>query len=111
MNSSTPITNRLSIASIVLLLLSFSSALTAQSPFAGPRSAGMAGAAVAVSDDGSALWTNPAGFARDPRLDAEILAGGVATNRNDFTSIVDRLSAIVLSRLDKKIIHGSVWHL
>jgi hypothetical protein len=59
----------------------------------------MGGAAVAVSDDGSALWTNPAGFARDPRLDAEILAGGVATNRNEFTAIVDRLSAIDLARL------------
>jgi hypothetical protein len=59
----------------------------------------MAGAAVAVSDDGSALWTNPAGFARDPRLDAEILAGGVATNRNEFTAIVDRLSSIDLVRL------------
>jgi hypothetical protein len=59
----------------------------------------MAGAAVAVSDDGSALWTNPAGFARDPRMDAEILAGGVATNRNEFTAIVDRLSSIDLVRL------------
>jgi hypothetical protein len=59
----------------------------------------MAGAAVAVSDDGSALWTNPAGFARDPRLDVEILAGGVATNRNEFTAIVDRLSSIDFARL------------
>jgi hypothetical protein len=72
----------------------------------------MGGAAVAVSDDGSALWTNPAGFARDPRLDAEILAGGVATNRNEFTSIVDRLSAIDLVRLraglDQDRIPGAV---
>ena len=71
----------------------------------------MAGAAVAVSDDGSALWTNPAGFARDPRLDAEILAGGVATNRNDFTTIVDRLSAIDFSRLDQNVITGAVTDL
>jgi hypothetical protein len=115
MNFSTPITNhksqitnRLSTAGVVLAFLSFSSALTAQSPFVGTRSAGMAGAAVAVSDDGSALWTNPAGFARDPRLDAEILAGGVATNRNDFTTIVDRLSAIDFSRLDQNVIAGAV---
>jgi hypothetical protein len=54
---------------------------------------------VAVSDDGSALWTNPAGFARDPRLDAEILAGGVATNRNAFTGLVDSLSTLDFARL------------
>jgi hypothetical protein len=86
-------------AGLFLAIVSLSSAALAQSPFVGPRAAGMAGAAVAVSDDGSALWTNPAGFARDPRLDAEILAGGVATNRNEFTSIVDGLSSIDLVRL------------
>ena len=91
--------NRYSIAAVVLATLGFSSAALAQSPFVGARAAGMAGAAVAVSDDGSALWTNPAGFARDPRLDAEILAGGVATNRNEFTSIVDSLSSIDFARL------------
>src|SRR5258706_10904903 len=81
---------------LVLALVAFASAAVAQSPFVGPRAAGMGGAAVAVSDDGSALWTNPAGFARDPRLDAEILAGGGAPNRNQVTAIVDRLSAIRL---------------
>lgn len=84
----------------LLALLSFSSVAVAQSPFVGPRSAGMAGAATAVADDGTALWTNPAGFARDPRLDAGLLAGGVATSRNDFTATVDRLSSIDFSRLD-----------
>ena len=69
---------------------------------------GMAGAAVAVADDGSALWTNPAGFARDPRLDVEILAGGVATNRNGFTSTVDSLSSIDLSKLDPARIAAGV---
>jgi hypothetical protein len=97
---------------LVLALVAFASAALAQSPFVGPRSAGMGGAAVAVSDDGSALWTNPAGFARDPRMDAEILAGGVATNRNEFTSLVDRLSAIDLVRLraglDQDRIPGAV---
>jgi hypothetical protein len=107
-NHKSQITNRFSALVFSLLLLSVSSALTAQSPFVGPRSAGMAGAAAAVSDDGSALWTNPAGFARDPRLDVEILAGGVATNRNDLTSIVDRLSAIDFSRLDQNVINGAV---
>ncbi len=95
----------------LLALLSFSSAALAQSPFVGPRSAGMAGAAVAVADDGSALWTNPAGFARDPRLDVDLLAGGVATNRNDFTAIVDRLSSIDFSRLDSQRIAAAVTDL
>ena len=99
-------------AGLVLAFVSLSSAALAQAPFVGPRAAGMGGAAVAVSDDGSALWTNPAGFARDPRLDAEILAGGVATNRNEFTSIVDRLSSIDLVRLraglDQDRIPGAV---
>src|SRR5439155_11534516 len=94
------ITNRLFTAASYLALLCFSSALMAQTPFVGPRSAAMAGAATAVADDGSALWTNPAGLARDPRLDIEIFAGGVATNRRDFTAILDRLSSIDLARLD-----------
>lgn len=106
------LTTFLSTAGLVLGLVAFASAALAQSPFVGPRAAGMGGAAVAVSDDGSALWTNPAGFARDPRLDAEILAGGVATNRNEFTAIVDRLSAIDLVRLraglDQDRIPGAV---
>jgi hypothetical protein len=106
------LTTFLSTASLVLALVSLSSAALAQAPFVGPRAAGMGGAAVAVSDDGSALWTNPAGFARDPRLDVEILAGGVATNRNEFTAIVDRLSAIDLTRLraglDQDRIPGAV---
>jgi len=71
----------------------------------------MAGASVAVSDDGSALWSNPAGFARDPRLDIEILAGGVATNRNEFTSIADRLSSIDFSSLNPNVIAGAVTDL
>jgi hypothetical protein len=56
----------------------------------------MAGAATAVADDGTAVWTNPAGLARAERLDLELFGGGVATNRNDFTAIVDRLSSLDL---------------
>jgi hypothetical protein len=107
-NHKSQITNCLLTAAIWLSLLFTSSTLNAQTPFVGPRSAGMAGASVAVADDGTALWTNPAGFARDPRLDVEILAGGVATNRNDFTSIVDRLSGIDFSRLDPNVITAAV---
>lgn len=71
----------------------------AQVPFVGPRSAAMAGASTAVADDGSALWTNPAGLARDLRLDVEIFGGGVASNRRDFTAILDRLSSLDFVRL------------
>jgi len=107
-NHKSQITNCLFTAVLFPALLSFSAAALAQAPFVGPRSAGMAGAAVAVADDGSALWTNPAGFARDPRLDVDLLAGGVATNRNDFTAIVDRLSSIDFSRLDSQRIAAAV---
>ncbi len=99
-NHKSQITNCRLTAAVSLSLLFLSSALIAQSPFVGPRSAGMAGAAVAVADDGTALWTNPAGFARDPRLDVDLFAGGVASNRNGFTAIVDELSSIDFSRLD-----------
>jgi len=73
--------------------------LTAQTPMVGPRSAGMAGAATAVADDGTAVWTNPAGLARDERLDLELFGGGLATNRNNFTSAVDSLSKIDLDAI------------
>ncbi len=68
----------------------------------------MAGAAAAVADDGSALWTNPAGFARDPRLDVELFGGAVATSRNEFTQIVGRLSSIDFSKLDPARIAAGV---
>ncbi len=71
----------------------------AQTPVVGPRAAAMGGASVAVADDGTAVWTNPAGLARDERLDLEIFAGAVATNRNDFLGAVDRLSSIDLDRI------------
>ena len=70
----------------------------AQSPFVGPARDGDGRRCGGGGDDGTALWTNPAGFARDPRLDVEMLAGGVATNRNDFTATVDRLSHRSTSR-------------
>jgi len=59
----------------------------------------MAGAAVAVADDGTALWTNPAGLARDPRIDIELFGGGVATSRGDFLRSADRLSNLDLNRI------------
>ncbi len=59
----------------------------------------MAGAATAVADDATAVWTNPAGLARDERMDLELFGGGVATNRNDFTAAVDRLSKVDLEAI------------
>lgn len=59
----------------------------------------MGGASVAVADDGTALWTNPAGLALRDGLDIEIFGGGVATNRNDFTGAVDRLSSLDLEAI------------
>jgi hypothetical protein len=86
--------------------------LSAQAPVVGSRSAAMAGAVTAVADDGTAVWTNPAGLARDERLDLEVLASGVATNRNDFTAAVDRLSSLdvsaIVARGDTTAIQGAV---
>jgi F plasmid transfer operon protein TraF len=97
---------------LVLLGIAASWPLFAQSPVVGPRAAGMGGASVGVADDGTALWTNPAGLARDPRIDVEIFGGAVATNRGDFTASVDRLSSIDLDRirrgLDLNLIPGAV---
>jgi hypothetical protein len=65
----------------------------------GPRGAAMAGAAVGVADDGTALWTNPAGLARDPRIDLEIFGGAVASNRGGFLGAADRLSSFDIGRI------------
>ena len=74
-------------------------AARAQTPFAGPRAGAMGGASTAVADDGTALWTNPAGLARDERLDIEVFGGALASNRNDFTAALDRLSSLDLDRI------------
>ena len=79
--------------------LSVPRAALAQTPVIGPRAAAMGGASVAVADDGTAVWTNPAGLARDERLDLEVFAGAVASNRNDFLAAVDRISSIDLGRI------------
>jgi len=63
----------------------------------GARLAGMAGAATAVADDGTAVWTNPAGLARDPRMDAELLGSFLVSNRNDFLATIDEISSLDLS--------------
>lgn len=74
-------------------------AARAQTPFAGPRAGGMGGASTAVADDGTAVWTNPAGLARDERLDVEVFGGVLASNRNNFTAALDRLASLDLDRI------------
>ena len=76
------------------LLLAGSISALAQNPFVGPRATAMGGAATAVADDGTALWTNPAGLARDLRIDIELFGSAVASNRNEFTRSLDFLSGI-----------------
>ncbi|HYK43107.1 MAG TPA: conjugal transfer protein TraF [Thermoanaerobaculia bacterium] len=97
---------------LVVLAVAIAPCAFAQNPVVGPRAAGMGGASVGVADDGTALWTNPAGLGRDPRIDIEIFGGAVATNRGDFTAAVDRLSSIDLDRirrgLDLNLIPGAV---
>lgn len=83
----------------VALAASVSRISPAQTPVAGPRGAAMAGASVGVADDGTALWTNPAGLARDERLDLELFGGAVASNRADFLGAVDRLSSLDIDRI------------
>ncbi|HSS44540.1 MAG TPA: conjugal transfer protein TraF [Thermoanaerobaculia bacterium] len=78
-----------------------SSALLAQQPFVGSRSAGMAGASVAVAEDATALWINPAGLSRSERPDLDVFAGAVATDRGRFLSTADGLS-----RLDPRGLAG-----
>ena len=88
-------------ASFVIAAASFLSPHSsfAQFPVVGPRGAAMGGASVGVADDGTALWTNPAGLARDPRIDVELFGGAVATSRNDFLGAADALSSVDLNRI------------
>lgn len=54
----------------------------------------MAGAQTAAASDSSALWANPAGLGVDPKLEVNLFAGAVGTDRNVFVSSVDFLAGI-----------------
>lgn len=76
------------------LLVSLPAAfLVAQQPFFGSRATGMAGAQTAVASDGTALWANPAGLGVDPKLDLILFGSALATDRGQFMSSVNVLSA------------------
>src|SRR5262249_16658969 len=82
-----------------LAALWFSSAGGAQAPMVGPRGAGMAGAVTAAVDDATAIWVNPAGLARIDGINADLLASGLASNRNGFTGAIERLSSLDLKEI------------
>jgi hypothetical protein len=91
---------RFSVPGAALAALLSAAAVSAQTPFIGPRAAAMGGAAVAVADDGTALWTNPAGLARDPRIDVDLFGAAVATDRGDFRRAIGTLAGLDLGSLD-----------
>ncbi|MGH9368212.1 MAG: hypothetical protein ACRD3M_11120 [Thermoanaerobaculia bacterium] len=86
---------------LAALLSASPSLLPAQTPFFGPRAAGMAGAMTAVADDGTALWTNPAGLARDPRTDLDLFGGAVASERGALREFLEPLSGLDLAALSQ----------
>ena len=72
-------------APLVLLVLTLLGAIpvraVAQTDFdvVGSRAQGMGGAFVAVADDASAAWWNPAGLSSIPMLDVSVAGGAVST--------------------------------
>ena len=66
----------------------------AQFPWAGARALGMGGAQVAAVDDASAAWWNPAALGRLDGWNVQILAGGVASSRNDLLRTIDTLTGL-----------------
>lgn len=66
----------------------------AQFPWAGARAVGMGGAQVAAVEDAAAAWSNPAVLGRLDGWNVQILAGGVASNRNNLIGTVNSLAGL-----------------
>lgn len=54
----------------------------------------MAGAQTAVANDATALWANPAGLGLDPRLDFDVFASPLASDRGGFQASVNALAGL-----------------
>jgi hypothetical protein len=73
------------------LLLVVAAPARAQFPSAGARAIGMGGAQVAAVDDPTAAWVNPAALAGLKGWNFEVLAGGIAQNRNNLVGTLTTL--------------------
>jgi len=54
----------------------------------------MAGAQTGTASDATALWNNPAGLGVDPKLEVNLFAGALGSDRNSFVSSVDFLAGL-----------------
>jgi hypothetical protein len=70
----------------ILFLVLFSAAAFGQTPPPGAKATGIGGSFVAEGNDASALWGNPSGITLCPLGCAEIFAGGIATDENEFAN-------------------------
>lgn len=59
----------------------------------------MAGAQTAAVNDATALWANPAGLGLDPRLDFDIFASPLASDRGGFQASANALAGLDLNNL------------
>lgn len=71
---------------VVVCVCLFGGALFAQTPVPGPDAMGVGGAFVASGNDAASLWGNPAGIAACKLGCADLFAGGIASDENQFVS-------------------------